>query len=336
MPTGPEELLRHFTPTFIFYHHPCQDGSMAAAIAGLKYPGAQLRKLNYEQPLPYAELRRQSVLFLDTALTAERVAALDDADVYWRLLDHHATSERLQSRDNCCIDLTRCASLLTWAACMPLRTTPQLLFYIDAYDRWTKAIPEADVVVAALNSYGHEALDSWKDWLQKPDADLVLLLQEGRAILRAAAVRRDWLRAEGRVQCFSGVEDVLCFNAHPDFDAMNRLGEGEALRHPFVVFWWQLKTGEYRYSFRANVANPDYVPVSLVAACYPRGGGHAEAAGMTSPYGPASRQITDGVLRGSMLWSAAQLWAPIKALAPTARDAALKEALRYATLAPVY
>jgi len=322
-------FLRDFVPEFCLYHYPCQDGSTAAAIVRSKYPNVVLRRSGYVSGLNLSGTKGTKVLVVDVDLTVGDIQKLDESGADWRLIDHHQGSQMFNDNPRCLSIDTACGARLTHQALYPGQPEPEILQYIDDYDRWTGKLPQTRAIVAALNSYGHDSLAPWEARLTTPD--IPALLQEGEAIMRDAAIRSRSLNSCAVYSTFAGFENIPLINVMGDYNVMNPLGNELSKQHPFVVFWQQSGTNLFRYSLRSSFGSTDVpaaVPVSLVAGCY-GGGGHHAAAGFAYRVGPSTQVMRDGAVICGELLSAHEMWAAVKAGAAHEQADMLHDTLRH-------
>ncbi len=267
-----------FTPDVCFYHSPCLDGTVAAAVVARRFPQCALRPINYAQWLPDDSFSGKNVLMVDFCpRSVKDVEAIAVKASRLLILDHHP--QRMAHR-SLVVDQTRCGSSLVWDTLFPDRPRPWLVKFQHDYDLWLFEHPETVEIMSALSSYSLS--DSrWRGWAEDDEGYCLReLLIEGRACRRAEIARVEAIKANFvRRQTFLGFVVPLVNVGSYDKVVINDIGAVLGKTDPFVVCWAEDSLGRYRYSLRSSSANVDAVDVGCIAQAL-GGGGHRNAAGV--------------------------------------------------------
>ena len=258
----------------ILYHAGCADGAVAAWVAQHRYPNAELVPVAYQRPPP--DVSGRHVLIVDFSYPRETLLAMHAKAASLRVLDHHKTAaEDLQGLDFCVFDMSRSGAGITWDVLFDGAPRPWLVDYTEDRDIWRWRLPDSKMVNAYLQTVGHDMAA-----LSRVVADgLDVARDRGRV---AEAVRRDYINATKRTAYrafFAGEDGVaLCVNAGgwANSEVLGELATESEAGYAFA--WAECSDGTYAYSLRSRAG----VDVSAIAKRF-GGGGHAQAAGFSTP-----------------------------------------------------
>jgi oligoribonuclease NrnB/cAMP/cGMP phosphodiesterase (DHH superfamily) len=202
--------------------------------------------------------------------------------VIW--LDHHKTSVELlegikdPQTGNLFhnVDTSYCGAILTWGYFMEGVPTPDLLYYIDDYDRWKFEYPETKPINKALYSQQPWEFIQWNKYAKSTEW-LRRLVEEGETLLRAHDQNVKKIVESAAMPCRIFKNTLgLAANCSPMFSS--DVGHELAVKSgTFGMAWFMNKKRECVCQLRSN---GDY-DVSTIAEFF-GGGGHLNAAGFSA------------------------------------------------------
>lgn len=276
--------------TVVIYHGPgCADGIAAAwAIwSRLGDSGIEYIPMQYGQAPDLDLLKGRQVVLVDFSFKRDVMLQVAEVAHAVTVLDHHKSAETelvdLPASVTCVFDMRKSGCRLAWEYARPSSPMPELLRHIEDRDLWRKttdpanALRDTDAVMAAAFSYPMDTVHAFDQLTRMPFG---LLVQDGQALLRDAAVKRNaWIKAAAYTGGIFGYADIpfinvpyfmvseTCHQLAIDFDA------------PFAVGWYDDGVNR-KFSLRAH---PDKgVQVHRIAEQF-GGGGHPGAAGFSIP-----------------------------------------------------
>ena len=280
---------------YIIYHQvkkgvDCPDGLMAASIAALACPKAELLGdwYNSDRNLLNTVTPRTEIIVVDFSYPAERLKAWESRGARITLIDHHAPMfPMLEGFSGAILDADECGATLTWKHFFPDKPQPPILAHVrrrdigaDGYYKAPENCLDSKAITAAL-SYNRSKSDDPISYLQATLqlADLSELQKQGEAIaakaeseaqaiaLRAWKTYLPYPAGNGKVQCWT-VE-----LANEDEDKLTSLiGAAVCQREGEGSICWIQGSGETD-SLRSNGVDISGYAKQL------GGGGHAFAAG---------------------------------------------------------
>jgi hypothetical protein len=286
-----------FSLKYIIYHQvkkgvDCPDGIMAAAIAQLANPDAELIGDWYNSDGPdfgTRYLERDDELFIvDFSYPSERLLLWDSWGVEITLIDHHAPKfPELEGFSGAILDANECGATLTWKYFFPGKPVPEILRHVrrrdigaDGYYKAAENCLDSKQITAALSKGRSTSADKiayLQNWLTASAEDIEGLRKHGEELQAADAERAAELAAiaypsELPAPC----DDIACWKLIIQNEKDNRLvsqigaaicqenGEG-------TIAWIVASTGEN--SLRSHGVNISGYAKAL------GGGGHEFAAG---------------------------------------------------------
>lgn len=255
------------------HHADCMDGAAAAAVVALKYPSVECVAMRHGDPIP-VDVSGALVFVVDFSFKVEvfREIIAKAREVRW--YDHHKTALEIQKElgfgD---LEMSESGASLTWKKCFPDKPVPPILAYVRDKDLWLWELPGSRAISESLSEI-EETLKPkdpiWANLLQKSEADLMALKDEGERLLKKK-------RREIEKACERGFP--ISFHGHRAL-AVNWTGGASSIGEYIykdlgyevaALFYFD---GKYwKASLRSN-----RVDVSALAQIY-GGGGHPGAAG---------------------------------------------------------
>lgn len=277
----------------VAYHDNCVDGFAAASVFWSCYhDAAQYIPVQYDKRDEFiAKLRDAAELgimlfVVDFSFTPEQLAELESLCSLVVMLDHHETALRkytptgfqyknVTDRHYIYIDTNFCGAKLAWQYLYWDVSPPDLLDYIDDYDRWmfrfgdlTRAVNQA----LKCTSLVPHTLSAWAKLLSADSEELNQLIKTGKYLVDAFNDQCDAIiKAGASSQEFDGQQIMLC-NAPPMF--ASEVGNRLAKQHGVALIWHMRADGKIACSLR-SIGD---INVAAIAEMY-GGGGHKNAAG---------------------------------------------------------
>ena len=286
----------------VFYHAPCTDG-FGAAFAAWLYLGdnaeyrPQKHKVHYNVR-DFEWVKNRDVYILDFAFPREVTEYIFEhaGIVVW--LDHHLSSFQQYfaifggepnyecfKKCSICVDIVfdnnKSGALIAWEY-FKLGKVPELISFIDDRDRWVLALNGSQPFHAALGSRKPWTFEKWKVLLDsfKERKNLRAFLREGQYILNAReSTVREALKHSRRcaISTAEHPNDTIAVGyAVNASDFQSEIGNELAMQSgTFGLVWYVQDTGKVKCSLRSSGS----YDVCSIAACFPNGGGHRNAAG---------------------------------------------------------
>lgn len=282
-------------PDICVHHFPCDDGFGSAWCVWKKWGNeVEYYGVNHGDTLP--SLKGKNVLFVDFALSAEKMKELLPQVRSIVVLDHHKTvqadleefsargefdlttvyKEALSKYDSyedpfilSLFDMDKCGARLAWEFCFPGEQPPEFILYIEDQDLWNLKYEHVRRFSLAVRSYPYE-FEQWNVLSVK----VKQLIEEGKIIERFYEKKIADVCKNADRDTLAGHE-ILVANA-PAFMASDVAHE-LLKRDPDIAFAavWYEANGKRAYSLRSEDHRVD---VSEIATQF-GGGGHRNAAG---------------------------------------------------------
>jgi nanoRNase/pAp phosphatase (c-di-AMP/oligoRNAs hydrolase) len=277
------------TVDVLAFHHPCFDGSAAAAAAHMaRGETIDYLPLAHNDPLNLTRFATRNVLFVDICLTPEKMQQIRQVASSVMVLDHH-DSAKVDSQNNPGSFLwnSNSGALLAWRYFHGFTVdVPYILDLIEQRDIF-KFSNRAD------SDALHYALTEQQE---KPDfrallpyfnqTNLEQLLQRGRQLVEAnkawcVKTAKEAVNATMRVGEKS--YSILALEL-PSVKLISEIGEYLYTNNTvdFVMLWFKQPSGKYQVSLRNNRAD---INLSELAKNF-NGGGHPRASGFISDKSP--------------------------------------------------
>lgn len=280
----------------IIYHQvkpgmDCPDGVMAAAIASLAYPDAEIVGDSYQDndwywendPYPYEDCK---LIIVDFSYPTGWLNYWKNNKCDVTVIDHHAPKfPMLSGFSGAILDANECGATLTWKTFFPNSPLPELLLHVRRRDigvdgyyqglcRESEAVNEE---LAAIRYQSDNAIELLKSLLKTEDVHSLceMLRQAGEVKL----VERDLIIQKACERCRLvklGEYVVSYLETTPAEDRhVSNIGNYMCRTvHPDATFAW-VKTHDGKSSLRSTGFD-----VSVVANQY-GGGGHIQASGFS-------------------------------------------------------
>jgi oligoribonuclease NrnB/cAMP/cGMP phosphodiesterase (DHH superfamily) len=294
----------------IAFHNPCMDGLAAAWVAytavndymssldeselvgrkEIALVGLDNRQII--EPTSFVEqFRDRTVIMVDYAPPKAILEQVVSVCKGFYLLDHHITNrDDLAGQSYAHFDMGKSGVGLAWEYFNPEKTMPRFLQLIQDRDLWSKQFPESDVFnnglsfVLADKKTFHEKFTVFDELSDNEETKLAEILTIGKLLYekRNRDISFYLSQTLGKVYHWEG-KHVYIVNCSSELisDLGNALANKEECH--FAVLWnYNHQNEEYRISLRS--ANK--VDVSAICKRY-GGGGHPNAAGMTSKIHPS-------------------------------------------------
>lgn len=293
----------------VIYHGGCDDGFCSAWVAAhfLNLTDADLIRASYGSPPPLDELDGvETVYIVDFSYPASDLINLAKHVGRVVVLDHHKTAEAELGRIGDSFpqievhfDMNRSGAGITFdyfdERChhMPGLVTSEerdkmqaVVKYVQDRDLWRWALEDSREVSAFIRTLP-KTIEGWDVLL---DIEMTHILIGGRAVtsLWERQIEELTRASKWRLCAFKAWDDIAIINiciAAPGSEVLNVLCE----ERPFAVGWAQNGDGTYYYSLRSDAGGVD---VGILARSIREtgvafaGGGHARAAGFSSPCSP--------------------------------------------------
>lgn len=291
-------------PPVIVYHGNCSDGWCAAFVlkSAKGYSNASLVAAHYGVPLDVAALAGRNVVMVDYALPRAETQDLWASAASLRILDHHKTASDIADLSCATIDQSRSGAQLAWDFLHPATARPWFVDYVADRDLWQWKLPRSKAVNAYLWTVPHD-IPSWRElWSHEFSPSRAADLGEGVMAGTDSYVRR--MVAQAR-RCLWPADGV--FPTDPIHAAQWLSAQALNVSYPYVsevldallkdpdtalaVGWSEHPKDFVKFSLRSKPG----VDVAALASAFPRGGGHATAAGFELSI-PDSRVFLDQLL----------------------------------------
>jgi oligoribonuclease NrnB/cAMP/cGMP phosphodiesterase (DHH superfamily) len=265
--------------TLIVYHGSCDDGWTAAWAAWLRFGDTAEYVEGHYPPVGEFDVDGRDVYFLDYCPTREKLDAFQKRAKSLRIIDHHRTAEDVcVGLDFATFDMNRSGAGLTWDEIHTNVPRPRLVDYIEDRDLWNWKLPNSKEINAYVQSIPRDTFDNWSGLADIVEKQPKLVIETGKALLRAEQRNIDMCKASVRVLTFLGYPEVPVVNVNGANVSLllNQL----AKPNYFAVGWYQRADGTFSISMRAK----DF-DVARIAEKF-GGGGHKLAARFTSTIPP--------------------------------------------------
>lgn len=261
----------------VLYHADCADGFCSAWIVKLVYPAADLVGCRYGQPPPSASGRH--VIVVDFSWKREATEMVRRSARTFLLLDHHkSAAAELQGIPGAHFDMERCGARMTFdyfAPALGAQTIEKIRWIVDHVedrDLGLMRLPRTEIICAYLDSLDHHP----NDWMMAGIGGIDHATNSGRSIVRFKRRQIEQIADRAELVSFDGGE-ILAANATVLWSDVAK----ELIRRhkrSVVLTYRRRQDGQWEYS----LASDGSVDVSMIATRM-GGGGHASAAGFTSP-----------------------------------------------------
>lgn len=257
----------------LLYHAGCPDG-FGAAYAFWKFFGKKIKYIPFSHYDKIPNLKGKDVYMADIALEREDMIKVKKAAKSLQVIDHHLSAMRnLEGLDYCHFDMNHSGAVLAWQFLFPEQEVPKLLRYIEDRDLWKWELPYSEELLAAVDSYD-KTFEIWDELANKVEDpnEFANLLKEGTVILRYNRILMARIKQDIHTISILGHE-VPAINT-PFFRSEI---VGELAEEAEFAAGYHFTGEQWQFSLRSN----DRVDVSKVAASFPGGGGHKNAAGFS-------------------------------------------------------
>lgn len=260
----------------VIYHRNCWDGFCAAWLVKAIMPDAEFFAANYGEAPP--EVSGKTVYILDFSYPRAVLLEMGRRAQSILVLDHHASSEQeLSDLPFCRFEKHKSGARMTAEYFHREDIVGKwLIAYTEDRDLWRHALPDSQIINAALRSY---PLD-FKVWDELGARLPESFVPEGRAIrrLEKQIILTHARNAREITMC---EEKILSVNATVLFSEIaGELAKGR----PFGACYFDRQDGKRQWSLRSDENGLD---VSVIAKNF-GGGGHKNAAGFEQTGSPAS------------------------------------------------
>lgn len=258
-----------------FYHSNCHDGATAAWIAS-DYYGSEILTI----PVGHKQLTKRNISMtkgrviyvVDTTQKPEDLEAINAVAKSLVVLDHHDTSiEPYKDLPYATVDATRCGSMMMWDYLHPGVKAPEIVDYVDDFDRWINKLPDTKAMQMHLRTCKDPSTVSFLNARMK--VSRTSLIKDGYKKLKAFEKEIKTAMKGAKVVDLDGHEFVAARARGNRTELGNRLTDEYGI--PAVV-WWKHSTGDYTFSLRSAKGGVD---VAAIAESF-GGGGHCTAAGI--------------------------------------------------------
>jgi hypothetical protein len=286
------------------YHANCPDG-MAAAISVYTSPkwGSDTNFVTAHYGNPPPDVTGHDVIIVDFSYPRDVLEQMHAQANSLIVLDHHKTAQSaLDGLDYCIFDMTKSGGRLTWDYLNPQhewdahpadRNIPDLILYTEDRDLWQNKLHLTKEYNAALASYPM-TFEAWLPLLNNNETARMQL--EGEAILRYQTQQVDrivgaWKKSPRFISLPTPDGDIVAPLINTN-TLISEVGERLAADYPCSCSYFDTVDNKRVYSLRSR-GNTD---VSAIAKLIGdamliyfgdqySGGGHAQAAGFTTPIG---------------------------------------------------
>lgn len=276
------------TDIYVIYHKDCLDGYGAAWAAyklfgdEAKYipanPGEGPPEIPEGVTLYTVDIAYPPGVLNHLALHCTKVIILDHHETALEWYEDYTPPENVELN----LDMSRSGAVMSWEYFHREKKIPDLLKYIQDRDLWTWELTDSEAILLAVDAYPYTF-----GTMDKLMEDIPKLKTEGQAILKYRNQMLD-LQLQSWHYIRFVVEDkeyvvpaVNCslrsITSECCHELLQRLPEAE-----FVVAYRRGADGRWNYSLRSR----GEFNVATFAAQYAKGGGHAAAAGMSTPEPP--------------------------------------------------
>lgn len=277
-------------PSFIdvvYYHKSCTDGAMAAAVA-LLYASTQGKKIDV-RPFGYQDdvtclpdMSSEGVLFVDVALTKDKLDVIKTKAKRLIVLDHHESAmTELNGTSGVFFETVKSGCVMAWEYFLPEWPIPKMLLYVQQRDLW--AMDEtAKAFVAYFYSLPIDPFDYAAFLTQSPflmNAWIDNCIEQGRKKLVQQDKAIQKLVAQAKVaRCKPFPQFRVSIVQCNDFSIVSDLGAKLSEPTGIAVIWSRdLQNNKYKASLRST-----HPAESLPLAKLFGGGGHVHASSFTS------------------------------------------------------
>jgi len=264
--------------TLCFYHKVDLDGICSAGIVKMKYPDAILYPINYGDPFPWNDIRKDDVVFMvDFGLQpfSDMVKLNNLCKLHW--IDHHKTAMDdarkvgFQASGGQLIKDGIAGCELSWKYLFPKVSMPRIVYLLGRYDVWDhKNAPDAKPFQFGAQTYDLKPEDI-KEFLNEDVNNIIFI---GKKILKYIKIRSKQETAKCAFDLtFEGIN--FAATNSPLNSSMSIEGYYDESKHDAMLVYCINSNGNYMISVYSD---KDHIDVSVIAKKY-GGGGHRGAAG---------------------------------------------------------
>ncbi len=266
----------------VIYHNNCCGGFTAAWIANLVFRDlpAEYIGVNYNEDYEHLKekIRGKKVLVFDFAFPRELMIEFSGLAENFEVFDHHKTGQKeCEGLDFCTFDMAKSGAMLAWHRLFPAASyVNKLVCYVQDYDLWQFKLDESE----AINAVVHATEKTFAQWdslafrIGNQD-EFINVVREGKMILRMEKNHVDASCKYASTAIIQGHRVPLINNPNLISKTLAKL----AIDQPFAAAFFMRKDGKFVFSLRSNKETG--LDVSVIAAKFPGGGGHKNAAGFT-------------------------------------------------------
>jgi oligoribonuclease NrnB/cAMP/cGMP phosphodiesterase (DHH superfamily) len=282
------------------YHSGCSDGFGAAWAVYKKFgaenveylPGTHANKAG-EEEYWLEKVRGKHVVCYDFSFSYKLTEKLQAEAATFKVIDHHLSAQKeLGGLDYCYFNMDKSGAVLAWESVFyqgqddywvfkntSARKVPKLLEYVQDRDLWRWRLDKSKQIWNFISACDHsfEAWDVLHESLESA-SKRERMAEHGEAMkIKVSHISKE-IAADFEMWDILG-HKVAVANCPRTLrsDVCEELGKSGA--YPFVGCY-QVEEGTATWSLRSNHGTED---VSVIAARYPDGGGHKQAAGFTIP-----------------------------------------------------
>jgi oligoribonuclease NrnB/cAMP/cGMP phosphodiesterase (DHH superfamily) len=281
----------------IIYHSPCFDGSAGAwcALRCMMEHGHDAPELFGTKPgqqhYNFPDMTGKNVAIIDISFDRDTMLSLVEKCANVVVLDHHKTAEReLSDIPNCHFDMNRSGAQMAWDFFFPGETRPMFIEYIADRDLWTWNNPLSRPFTTAI--FNKLQFANPQEQFEFYDAAYSFTQEDYQDILSYGAccmeveTSRITCAVKFSIKCEFTTPSGKIYTVYTSDNRLYRSDVGDKLARKddcdfAVIYSYNIVKNEWWISMRA-VADKGF-DLSLISNEFPRGGGHACAAGFSYP-----------------------------------------------------
>lgn len=273
------------TTKLCFYHHPCNDGKIAAAV--YLREGYIVAPINYGKEVMPSWVdcpNVREVTFVDFCPTRETLDSIP-VGIEVNIYDHHVTQmsrmSEFEASGRCKTveySNTRSGAGLAWRLFHPNSPAPWWVRYAEDYDLWTHELPHSFAVNEAFSLW---ELDDpfFQDWLYSNQDQTI---QTGTSLLAQANKLRQELVKSAKILHTEEFGDVAFVHCPNKGLTSNLIGFVQlAQRNVRLVISAHSFADPFSSKITFSARSTDG-SARVLAKRFPGGGGHDNAAGFTA------------------------------------------------------
>lgn len=263
----------------VVHHGACLDGFTSAWVAWRYLVSQGIDNAEFFPAIFGGELpdvTDKVVYMLDFSAPREVIVDMHAKAKSMLILDHHKTAEaELKGLAFAKFDMNRSGAGMAWDHFFPEDPSrPWLVDYVEDRDLWRFRMPNS----RTINAWISTAQQDFESWDKMCSDGPKKALAHGQAVEQFIDRYIREMRQQVSRSRFGDYDDIPIVNA-PYINISELVGSmAEDVPTLFAVGWFQRGDGQFQYSLRSR----GEFDVSALAQKW-GGGGHAQAAGFTSP-----------------------------------------------------